>query len=73
MKAFKKEIKGYKLTGLTEDGTSYMLKLYRAGSQVSYKRVYVSDLKMHESIESKALEMVQLDEMEQELDSWGRG
>lgn len=72
MKAFKKEIRGYKLTGLTEDGLSYMLKLYKNGEKLNYMRVYVKDLKSHESIESRAEEMIKLHELEIDLDKWGR-
>ena len=73
IKAFKKELKGYRLTGLTDDGKSYMLKIYHGGRCLDYNRVYIADLQAHESIESKALEMIEQQQIERELALWGLG
>jgi len=72
VKGFKKQKGNYRITGVTEDGKSYMLRIYQGGSLLNSKRIYIADLESHESIESKALEMIELAELEEDLSSWGR-
>jgi hypothetical protein len=72
MKAFKKELKGYRVTGITDGGSSYLIKIYKDGREIDYNRVYVEELEPHESLESKALDMIDYHETSLHLADWGK-